>query len=706
MIKSCLIIFIFSANIIIAQNFSGGYNFYIPSLDSSSQEFLPSFPIKPINSFITINEDGNFSNNGERIKFWGVNLVAEGAFLNKENAGKIAGRMRKLGFNLVRFHHIDNPWGSGSLFYNMPNTRTFNPAKLDLLHHTIAKLKENRIYSNINLNVSRTFKISDGITYADSLPEFGKYVTIFDKNLITLQKEYANQLLTAVNPYTGLALCNDPAMAMVEIINENSIFRAWRDEILKDKSRGGVLSYYHSRLLDSLWNEFLLNKYSNTINLQNAWNISTVNAGTNLVRDGDFESNPISSNWSLEQNNGTTGTITKDIINPFAGILSAKVNITNASGTYWHLQFRQTSLTIKKDTTYLIKFAAKANSSKKIYVALMLQESPYTFFGGKEFLISENWQEYSFTLTGIQDVINKTKLAFQFSSDGTYWFDNIALRTAPIIGLLTDESLEDKNVIRNNYSDLKAFSENRIKDNSEFYINLTNSFFNEMKDYLKNTLNVQCPIVGTNWNIGFQDLISQSECDYIDNHAYWDHPQFPGIPWSNTDWFINNTSMTKEIENSTLPNLFAGVKIKGKPYTISEYNHPFPNRFQAEAPLFLGAYSTFHDIDGIMYFEYNGSYDYLSDKISGYFSIHNNPLFTALNPSIARLFRDNLISKSINTFDISLSKTDIFKIPSFDNGIWTGYNFFDKKIAFSNKTQIVDFDAPISTDFTNFPSFN
>ena len=707
MIKKCIYIAVFIYfTAINAQNFNGGYNFYIPPFDSSSQQYLPQFPISPINSFVTINNDGNFAVNGERIKFWGINLVAEGAFIDKNNAGKIAGRIRKIGFNLVRFHHIDNPWGSGSLFYAMPSTRTLNSNKLDILHHTIAKLKENGIYSNINLNVSRTFKITDGVVYADSLPEFGKYVTIFDRNLINLQKEYASQLLTSVNPYTGLPLSDDPAMAMVEIINENSVFRAWRDGILTTKNKGGVLSYYHSKLLDSLWNTFLLNKYSTTANLASAWNFGLITSGINLIKDWGFETNPISTYWFLEQNNGTSGSITKDIINPFAGLLSAKVTITNASGTYWHLQFRQTSISTKKDTTYLIKFAARANSAKKIFVALMLQEAPYTYFGGKEFQLNETWQEFTFTFTGIQDAVNKTKLAFQFSANGTYWFDNISLGTAPVNGLLSGESLEDKNILRNNYSDLKSFSENRIKDNSEFYINLTNSFFSEMIDFLKNTINVKVPIVGTNWNIGFQDLISQSKADYLDNHSYWDHPQFPGVPWSNTDWLINNTSMTKEISGSTIPGLFAGIKVKGKPYTISEYNHPFPNRFQAEAPLFIGAYSSFHDIDGIMYFEYNGSYDYMTDKISSYFSIHNNPLFMALNPSISYLFRNNLVSSGLETYDINLSKSDILKIPTKDNGNWSGYNFFDKNIAFSHRTQIVDFEAQSTTDFTTFPTYN
>ena len=85
----------------------------------------------------------------------------------------------------------------------------------------------------MNLHVSRTFRINDNVADYDSLPEFGKCVNFFDPYIIKLHKEYAQQLLTHVNPYTGKALVNDPVMAMVEITNENSLYRNWRDNKLK-----------------------------------------------------------------------------------------------------------------------------------------------------------------------------------------------------------------------------------------------------------------------------------------------------------------------------------------------------------------------------------------------------------------------------------------------------------------------------------------
>ena len=246
----------------LAQSFQDGYPFALPARDTSTQRFLPAFPAAPIGSgdFVTAGPDGHFAVNGSPIRFFGTNAVADGAFPDKAKSWFIAGRLRKMGFNLVRFHHLDNPWSAGSLFEQGSDTRHLNPATLDRMHAFIAELKRNGVYVNMNLHVSRTFREADGVAGADSLPEMGKGVTYFDPQLRDLQKEYARQLLATVNPYTGLSLAADPVVAMVEITNENSMYRNWRDGKLKTFAAGGELMVRHAVLLDTLWNAFLAGK--------------------------------------------------------------------------------------------------------------------------------------------------------------------------------------------------------------------------------------------------------------------------------------------------------------------------------------------------------------------------------------------------------------------------------------------------------------
>ena len=214
--------------------------------------------------FVTVS-DGHFVKpSGERFKVWGVNLTADACFPEKEDAVAYAEFLARFGINTVRFHFLDSNWGAErSLFnFDLDNTREFNPEQLDRLDYFISVLKKAGIYSNINLNVGRTYRSGDGVVDYDLLG-FAKAVTLFDDRLIELQKEYAKMLLTHVNPYTGNAYINEPAVAFVEIVNENSLVEFWyRGMLLGENTtgEGGTwrdITPYYGKVLTGKYNEWL-----------------------------------------------------------------------------------------------------------------------------------------------------------------------------------------------------------------------------------------------------------------------------------------------------------------------------------------------------------------------------------------------------------------------------------------------------------------
>lgn len=688
------------------QSFSGGYNFNLPADDTTSAEFLPHFPAISITgqNFISVDQNGNFSSNGSRIRFWGTNVVADGAFPDKSSAWFIAGRLRNLGFNLVRFHHLDNNWTNGSLFVQGSDTRHLNPVTLDRMEYFINELKKNGIYADINLNVGRTFNQLDGVPDADSLLDFAKGVTIFDPQLIRLQKEYALQLLTHLNPYTGLKLKDDPVMGMLEVTNENSLYRMWRDNTLTTFNNGGKLTYRHTKMLDTLWNNFLLDKYSSTSNLQSAWNTgSTPVNPVNYILNGDFEIPPITQNWQIELHNGAAAVISLDNQNPYSGIYSGKVNVTAATGTDWHIQFKQINITVYKDSIYTVKFAARSDADKIINVVMMRENSPYNVYFAQNYSLTTGWNSFEFSFSPGENNTGFTRISFQFAETGKYWFDDISLTTSSVAGLEDGENLEARTVKRTGYNRCLVYTDQRVKDISEFYINLQDKFRDQMLDFLKDTLGIVCPVVIQNWNAGPGDLITQSKADAIDNHSYWDHPVFPGIPWSSTDWYINNTPMVQSQTGGTLPDLFAGVPVINKPYTISEYNHPFPNRYQTEAMLFITGYSSFHNADALMFFDYNGSTDWTTDFVSDYFSIHKNHAMMGLVPSCSYAFRNNFISEANEILKINFNRDYILLLPKHDFGSWTGPDLYPKKLSLKYSVKNESFDAATTTDFSALP---
>ena len=679
-----------------AQNFSNGYSFVLPFNDTTPSVFLPIFPKKAISDAERVTVNGpNFIVSGKPYRFWGVNLVAGGAFPTKTVAPSIAGRMRKMGINLVRFHHMENSWaGDDNSLVGTTSTRTLNPTTLDRLDFMIAEMKRNGIYANINLNVSRTFRTGDGVAGADSIVEFGKGVTIFDPQLIDLQREFARQLLTHVNPYTQKTYAEDPSVAMVEMINENSLYGMWKENTLKPFAKGGSLMQRHSSLLDSLWNAFLIGKYTNQANLQAAWTLAGGVTFTERIAGGTFE-NGLNANFQTEQNGGATATTTIDATTAATGSRSAKVQVTNTTGTDWHIQFKHVNFSLKKDSVYVVRFSAKSSQNRAIYPSIMRNDAPYTWYGGGSANLTTAWQTFQFSVTPSENIDGFGRLSFSLGAQlGTVWFDDVSLGEPQPVALFPNESLSNKNITRFDYAERGGFAKQRVADLAEFYVGLQKDFMEKMRLYLKNDLGVKAPITGTNALVGIQEGLEHENMDYIDDHNYWDHPSFPN-GWSNNNWNINNQPQVKDPSGGAILQAFSGVGLSNKPFTVSEYNHAFPNRFRAEMPHFIAAYGSFHGMDGVMFFDYCSVNDWGNDFIDGFFSIHRDPSVMGLFPSCAYAFRNGLIAESAQPLLVNYSKNDIYK--SFEKdyqGRWGKYVPYDLRLQLTRSLRAATYQHP------------
>lgn len=689
-----------------AQNFSGGYNFVLPARDTTSQLFLPLFPAAPIRDFITVGNDGHFKSAGQTIRFWGVNVVSGACFPVKEKAPWIAGRMRKMGINLVRFHHMDNGWSdnNGSLFVqNASTTRQLNPTTLDRLHYFLAQLKENQVYANLNLHVSRLFKTGDGILYADSIRDFGKAVTFFDRQLIDLQKEFARQLLTSVNPYTGLKPVDDPVLAMVEITNENTLYGAWKDGWLKPFSRGGNILSRHADTLDRQWNAWLQQRYPTQGMLATAWNQGVVTGGQNeQVKNGTFENNNINTNWQIELHNNAGATIQSEASGAYAGARALRVNVTNVTGTDWHIQFKQVGLSVQAGKTYAVKFVAKAGKNVSLNAYVMRDNDPYTWYNGTTVQLTTNWQEFLYTFVAPETNHGFVRLAFSFNNQtGSFWFDNVSLADPEVRGLAQNEDLSSGTVKRIEYSERLTYTPGRTADQARFYLETMRQYSQDMYTYL-HSLGVKVPITTSNAWGGLSDLYTAQDMDYIDDHAYWDHPWFPNQAWSATDWFINNEPMVKAQNYNTIHGIFSGLAMEGKPYTISEYRHASPNRYEVEMMPWFLAYGSYHGADGIMFFDYNDDYnDWEADRIETYFGMHRHHALMGLSPSHAYAFRQGLLDPAQSRATPSYSEEYLMDLPRIDNEPrWGKFVPYHRAVGLTQAVRIKDFKGNGQPDLT------
>jgi len=368
--------------------------------------------------FVKVKDGHFYFEDGTRARFWGTNLCFGACFPEHKDAEVMANRIAYFGFNAVRLHHMDWGFEPEGIFEDvapaykhkqLKRTGHLSPRQLDKLDYLIYQLKQRGIYININTLVSRHFTEADGVADAEKFGLAAKPYSLFDKKLIELQKQYSKDLLAHLNPYTKLRYCDDPAVCMIEIDNEN-------------------------------------------------------------------------------------------------------------------------------------------------------------------------------TLTGLK----LSKLSEYYQKELNILTDN---------GKISLAELEKK-------------------------------YLKEMRAYLRDTVGIKCPIgIGGHWNK--EQLKIQQEClDYVDKHAYWDHPKFPNKSWDMNDFRIHNKSIFSDKNRGIIGDLNnpAPSTLHPRPFTVTEWNHCYPNQYAYETPTLLASTARQEDWDALFQFAWAHSQKDLINysNINSFFNISPN----------------------------------------------------------------------------------
>lgn len=166
---------------------------------------------------------------GKSVRFWGVNLVASANFPTHEEADRLAELLAQLGVNLTRHHHMDAAWSSPNVFGNASSTLKLDPAALERFDYLVAALQKRGIYQFFDMLVHRKPAEADGIAAASDVSPGFKIEGEFAPQLIDLQEKFVEQFMGHQNPYTKRSYAKDPAVALVDVINEDSLFWIQKD---------------------------------------------------------------------------------------------------------------------------------------------------------------------------------------------------------------------------------------------------------------------------------------------------------------------------------------------------------------------------------------------------------------------------------------------------------------------------------------------
>jgi len=623
----------------------GWFEFVIPGLDATETPVDMSF-LNPepagASGFVRIEDSYFVDGAAQRLKFLGTNLTFSSAFPDKDVSPKIAAHMRKLGINVVRFHHMDNSPAPRGIW--LENQEGLDPEQLDKLDWLIYQFKQYGIYTNINLHVSRNYP---GLPR--DIPRtfnYGKCLDYFYRPFIEMQKDYARDLLTHKNPYTGNTYVQEPAVLCVEINNENTLLRNW-DSFLQ------LPEPFGNALLEQ-WINWLNSRYSHTAGLRAVWDEANEPLGDELLINRGFADG--TKHWALETGTSAKGDLKISEDGPKPGKESLHVITTKPGQQNWNLQLHQYDLTLEDGAPYTLTFLAKSDEERNIDMGARLQVAPWRTLASKTVKLTTRWERFSFTFIAQDPEPELTRLDINFNNQtGQFWFADISLRRGGTIGLSADQSLEAGNIALPPTNASKGMR----KDFWNFLFDTEMSYAQEMVDFLKNDLNVKVGISVTQASYGGIAGIYREAtvADFTDMHSYWEHPRFPGRPWSGTDWDIPNTSMVRDQNGGTLSRL-ALHRVLGRPFTVSEYDHPAPHDSTAELFPMLASFAAFQDWDGIYQFDYKGR-EWDQRRIYGYFAMNGNPGKLDFMPIAAVMLRMDGVSAGTDQTVLSLSADDI-----------------------------------------------
>lgn len=581
-------------------------------------------------------KDGHFvDGKGRRIRFLASNFTFGSCFPDHDTADKLAARLASLGINCIRFHHLDNQaaprgiWKAGT-----PKKNEFDPAQLDRLDYFIGALKRHGIYANINLHISRNYwegeDFPDGLANnrerQEKLPNYGKAIDKINDQMIRMQRDYARMLLTHVNPYTKTTYAKEPSVVMVEINNENSLLQ------LKVAS---LPDYYRTDVLKK-WNQWLKARYGSTEKLMREWG-GREELGTNM----------------LPARPTTQGTQYLTVTNGSSG--ESRISLVKAPEVGWHAQLHWTGLTLQEGKLYTLEFSARSDAPRRLPLSTRLSKADWHNCGlAEEADLATQWKSFSYTFraTRVEPGAVRFDMVAGNGPVGEFWIRNLTLRPGGSMGLKGGESLEADNV----EAPARAQGTPRGLAWTRFLAETERAYTDGMRAFLKRDLGVEAAIIDTQASYGgVAGTYRESFNDFVDMHAYWQHPSFPGRPWDGANWSIRNTPMVADQTGGNLARL-GTYRVAGKPFTVSEYDHPAPSHYAAEMFPMIASFAALQDWDGLFQFDWGGT-DPDARRITGYFALQQHPAKLAFLPAAALMFRRGDVERAHGTARLFIPAT-------------------------------------------------
>lgn len=236
--------------------------------------------------FVHRSADGNdFVLGDDRpARFWAVN---DSAF--DKNLMRHARFLAKRGVNMVRFHCNITPTGKDLL--------AIDAAERERVWRGVAAMKQEGIYVTFSPYWAGASHTKPALGYLDDSGNGNWGLLFFDVKLQAAYKSWLKQMLAEKNPHTGIPLAQDPALAIIQIQNEDSLL-FWSVQGIKGAAK---------KELRHQFGVFAAKKYGSLEKALAAWQSAAPSADQDGPDDFAHGEAALFITWEFTQHRGNAG---------------------------------------------------------------------------------------------------------------------------------------------------------------------------------------------------------------------------------------------------------------------------------------------------------------------------------------------------------------------------------------------------------------
>ncbi len=667
----------------------GWFNFATPFPDTTNNlTHIGKFILQPpagIHGRVIVQSDGHlYFADGARAKFFGTNFCFSATYPNQSMSNQIAAHIAKQGFNMVRFHHIDGALTSAP---GSNTTRRLNHEVLDKFDYLFYQLKQRGIYSAIDLYSIRFFKSGDGIPYYDSVNrsmDVVKRVYMFYEPAYALFRDYPDSLLNHINPYTGIAYKNEPALVFINPMNEGTLIDHYFWDNWDNTQSGYYLPRFYKNELQSQWNDWLYNRYHWDSILVRVWSGGDTTTGPDKIINGEFSDtlNGVPRYWWLNQFSGNS---TWGVQNAGLSLEPAVFVHVYSPGQYsWHIQLLQSGFTINADSTYRLSFKARSSRNRSMDIVIQRNKTPWTVYYARSVSLTTSGQ--SFILPFYAVTTDTVQLTFNLGLDtGRVWIDDVQLHRAPFSTVLDPgESLATRTIKLIRWSSRYDYAPYRYFDQIRFFYEKEANFYQRISALLNDTLHAQSLITSSYfWANQLHQYAWANLVPVMDGHPYFDHPTFPNQPWDTLDFRITNAYFGEGSNGEWFFTYMNQCASAQKPMIITEWQHPAPCESRYVTLLPFASYAGLRDYDAIINFAHAHSEGgFSNNKIRPFFDASGQPIhFILLRMSALAFLRD------LQPEDLQRTPWTSFNLDQIIRDIYGG-NYWNRAIPSSPRDRV------------------